>query len=77
MGLPYRTDFHPALANLCKRLRYFLGGERPTQTTHQILSPAKAGLDIQTIKGGISLVPDLSRGPTYAEHNNPYINIKL
>ena len=39
MPLHYLPDFHPGIANLCKRLRYFLGGIRPRQTTHQILSP--------------------------------------
>ena len=31
--------FHSGIANLCKRLRYLLGGIRPRQTTHQTLSP--------------------------------------
>ena len=35
--LRYRHGFHSRLANLNRLLRYFLGGERPTQTTHQIL----------------------------------------
>jgi len=37
--LHYRPDFHPDLAYLCKRLRCHLGGDRPSQTTHQALSP--------------------------------------
>ncbi len=36
------------------RLRYFLGGDRPSQTTHQTLSPK--GLEVQTNQGGISLL---------------------
>ena len=37
-----------------RSLRYFLGGDHPSQTTHQTLSPAYAGLDIKQFKGGIS-----------------------
>ena len=39
VALPYQRDFHPRLADLNKRLRYFLGGLRPTQTAQQLLSP--------------------------------------
>jgi hypothetical protein len=42
------------------RLRYFLGGDRPSQTTHQTLSPhliQGGGLESQRSKGGIPLVP--------------------
>ncbi len=38
------------------RLRYILGGDRPSQTTHQTLSPARihgARLELQHAKGGI------------------------
>src|SRR3954451_4071603 len=39
------------------RLRYILGGDRPSQTTRLTLSPARvhgAGLEVQNTKGGIS-----------------------
>ena len=36
--LHYRHGFHSRLAELNRILRYFLGGERPTQTAHQKLS---------------------------------------
>ena len=36
--LHYRHGFHSRLAELNRILRYFLGGERPTQTAHQTLS---------------------------------------
>ena len=39
-----------------ERLRYSLGGDRPSQTTHQTLSPHQihgARLEIQSTKGGI------------------------
>ena len=57
MVLPYRSDFHPELANLCERLRYSLGGDRPSQTTRQALSPPRlhgSRLEPQITKGGIS-----------------------
>ena len=50
--------FHRTLANLCKRLRYLLGGDRPSQTTHQTLSPDRfhgTRLELKTNRGGISL----------------------
>jgi len=37
MPLRYRHGFHSRLGNLGRPLRYFLGGIRPKQTTHQIL----------------------------------------
>jgi hypothetical protein len=39
------------------RLRYILGGDRPSQTTHLTMSPTRIhgpGLEFQTNKGGIS-----------------------
>ena len=35
-------------------LRYILGGDRPSQTTHHTLSPGEPGLDASSGKGGIS-----------------------
>ena len=35
-------------------LRYPFGGDHPSQTTHQAMSPAYAGLDTKQTKGGIS-----------------------
>ena len=48
-----------------ERLRYFLGGDRPSQTTHQTLSLYRihgTRLEIQNIKGGIprSTPPELA-----------------
>ena len=37
-------------------LRYSLGGDRPSQTTHHTLFPPAGGLDSTCIKGGISRV---------------------
>ena len=39
------------------RLRYFFGGDRPSQTAHQAMSPTRfhgIGLELQQGKGGIS-----------------------
>jgi hypothetical protein len=35
-------------------LRYVFGGDHPSQTTHQTMSPTYAGLGIRQAKGGIS-----------------------
>ena len=59
MPLHYLPDFHPGIADLCKRLRYLLGGIRPRQTTHQILFLSLiqgSRLELKTCKGGISLM---------------------
>ena len=37
-----------------RRLRYLLGGNRPSQTTHQTLSPSRDGLEPKLNKSGIS-----------------------
>ena len=37
-----------------RSLRYSLGGDHPSQTTHLTMSPAAAGLDFKQVKGGIS-----------------------
>ena len=45
-----------------ERLRYSLGGDRPSQTTHQTLSLYRihgTRLEIQLIKGGIPKVTPL------------------
>ena len=44
MRLHVPLRFHRSKADLCKRLRYLLGGYRPSQTTHQLLSPATASI---------------------------------
>ena len=45
-----------------ERLRYFLGGDRPSQTVHQTLSLYQfhgTRLEIQFIKGGIPVMTPL------------------
>jgi hypothetical protein len=49
------------------RLRYTLGGDRPSQTAHQALSPK--GLEIQAFQGGIS--PLSPRRPKPSLHRLP------
>ena len=49
-----------------ERLRYFLGGDRPSQTTHQTLSPHRihgARLETQFTKGGIPRLTPLKLAP--------------
>ncbi len=64
MPLHYLPGFHSGIANLCKRLRYLLGGIRPRQTTHQILSQRLlqgCRLELKIYKGGISLLIPVNR----------------
>ena len=67
-------------------LRYFLGGDRPSQTAHLTLSPSQVhGLRLESkyAKSGISLVPirelapPASTAPTYATHGVPRPSIRL
>ena len=68
------------------RLRYNLGGDRPSQTTRLTLSPLLIqgqGLDARYRKGGISPIGStepngpVSQPPTYPAHPAPNINAKL
>ena len=68
MPLHYLPGYHSGIANLSKRLRYSLGGIRPRQTTHQILSPdliQGLGLELQIYKGGLSLLPPDKSGDSH------------
>src|SRR5207253_9467135 len=67
------------------RLRYTLGGDRPSQTTHLTLSPTRIhgpGLELQYMKGGISrltpprLTPRLQSLPPilHSMNQNPTSN---
>ena len=60
---------HCTLRTITKRaegtfesLRYSFGGDHPSQTTHQTLSPDRSGLGTKQAKGGISrlIPPDLA-----------------
>ena len=68
------------------RLRYLLGGDRPSQTTRLtlFLSPIQGTrLDAQYKRGGISLIgstkPDglVSKPPTYSAHPAPDTKAKV
>jgi len=85
MPIHYRHGFHSRLADLNRLLRYFLGGERPTQTTHQILFLAVfAGGVRKHIRQEWYFTDDsttsenaASKSPTYATHAKHILNIKL
>ena len=47
------------------RLRYSLGGDRPSQTAHQTLSADLSGLDPKSRKGGISRMTPPRLAPRY------------
>ena len=75
MLLHYQPDFHPDLANLCKRLRCHLGGDRPSQTTRLTLSLDRINcpkLGLKHNQGGISHCDSTeanapaSKSPTYS-----------
>ncbi len=57
MPLHYRHGFHSRLENLNRLLRYFLGGWRPTKTTHHAMSQCGSAHRLGTAqcKSGISL----------------------
>jgi hypothetical protein len=63
------------------RLRYDLGGDRPSQTTHQTLSPP--GVRRSSSSGWYFTVAStqaktrVSMAPTYATQMNPHANIRL
>ena len=57
-------------------LRYFLGGDRPSQTTHHALSPAKARLEPNTDKGGISRATPPKLAPRF-HHLPPILHMSV
>ncbi len=67
------------------RLRYSLGGDRPSQTAHQTLSghPIRASVRNMNSKGWYftsdSPQPNDhgSQSPTYPTHHYPHFNIRL
>ena len=83
--LHYRHGFHSRLANLNKLLRYFLGGYRPSKTTHQILSLYVFAVEIRTCHHTEWYFTDEYRtteivritSPIYATQYNNMLNIKL
>lgn len=61
MSLSQAPLCHCTLRTVTKRaegtfrsLRYSFGGDHPSQTTHQALSPDTSGLGFKQVKGGIS-----------------------
>jgi hypothetical protein len=66
-----------------RSLRYSFGGDHPSQTTHQTLSPTLGGVSPQISKGSYfkvgSTIPSdtASKPPTYPTHHLPKNNVKL
>ena len=61
MSLSQAPLCHCTLRTVTKRaegtfrsLRYSFGGDHPSQTTHQTMSPDSSGLGLRQVKGGIS-----------------------
>ncbi len=85
MALPYRHGFHSRLADLNRLLRYSLGGERPTQTTHQALFPRVFSAQVRTYPfvewyftdDSISAETETSKSPIYATQRTNTLNTKL
>ena len=85
LPLRYRHGFHSRLEDLNRLLRYLLGGERPTQTTRQILSPYVFSVQIRICPeqewyftdGSTETEITASNPPTYATHVQNIFNIKL
>ena len=66
MSLSQAPFCHCTLRTVTKRaegtfrsLRYSFGGDHPSQTTHQVMSPTYAGLGFKQVKGGISTMTPL------------------
>ena len=65
------------------RLRYLLGGNRPSQTTHQTLSPDYMGVRTKTKQewyftvGSTEADAPVSQPPTYPTHAKPKLSAKL
>ena len=85
VALPYRHDVHSRLADLNRLLRYSLGGKRPTQTTHQALSPLVFAEQVRTYLKPERYFTDDSRpseggpskSPAYATQAKHTLNTKL
>lgn len=83
--LHYRHGFHSRLANLNMLLRYLLGGQRPTETAHQVLSLESVTPEVRKYrnKGWYFIVESTaaettdSTSPTYATQCARIPNTKL
>ena len=66
-----------------RSLRYSFGGDHPSQTTHQTLSPTYRGIRHQINKGWYFKVDSTrtsvpaSQSPTYPTHRLSNVNVKL
>jgi hypothetical protein len=85
LPLYYRHGFHSRLADLNRLLRYILGGQRPTETAHQVLSLESVAPEVRKYrnKGWYFTVESTpteisaSTSSTYATHCTRIPNTKL
>jgi hypothetical protein len=81
----YRHGFHSRLGDLNRLLRYFLGGQRPTETAHQVLSLSSFSREVRNysrkewccIDDSMEAETSTSKSPTYATRNARNPNTKL
>ena len=81
----YRYGFHSHLGDLNRLLRYLLGGQRPTETVHQVLSLSGFSREVRTyshkewccIDGSTKAETLASNPPTYATQHARMPNTKL
>ena len=85
LPLHYRHGFHSRLGDLNRLLRYFLGGQRPTETVHQVLSLLGFSQEVRTYRNvgwyctGDSTPTEISasKSPIYATQRTRIFNTKL
>ena len=81
----YRHGFYSRLGDLNRLLRYLLGGQRPTETVHQVLSFDGFAAEVRKYRNeewyftcdSISAETETSKSPTYATHRTRILNTKL
>gem|GEM_PF-1454674 len=85
LPMHYRYGFHSHLGNLNRLLRYFLGGQRPTETVHQVLSLSSFSREVRIyrnkgwccIGGSTQTEICASNPPIYATQCTRILNTKL
>ena len=81
----YRYGFHSHLGNLNRLLRYFLGGQRPTETAQQVLSLYGFSVEVRIyrnegwccIGGSTAAETTASNPPIYATQRTRILNTNL
>ena len=85
LPLHYRYGFHSHLGDLNRLLRYFLGGQRPTETVRQVLSLDGFSAKVRIyshkewccIDDSMATEITTSKSPTYATQHARIPNTKL